>query len=687
MESAMLSSLYELARLHGVITAYRDYTGATRQASPQALLAVLGSLGVPVERPADIGDALRMRKQELWRRPCEPVAVCRPGNGNTIELRLKSRDYDTTLWCRLEPESGEALEWKVVPASLPIVKKETLEGVIYAACKLPLPGLPPGYHRLTLQVPGNRYETTIISAPLRAYEPAGEAGRAWGVFLPLYALRSGRSWAAGDVTDIEALLDWVHHLGGSFAGTLPLLASFLDDPFDPSPYAPVSRMFWNEFYLDVTRIPELGHCRPARELLNSPGFQAEIAALRDARLVNYSKGMNIKRKVLEMLSRCCYAGESGRLAELRRWAAENPVALDYARFRAAVSKQGTTWTKWPEPLKSGHLRQEDFDPGEERYHLYTQWVAHQQFSELAARAREKGPGLYLDFPLGVHSGGYDVWRQRHVFATGASCGAPPDRLHPGGQNWGFPPPHPERLREQAYRYYITCLRHHFKHAGILRLDHIMGLHRIFWIPAGLPASQGVYVRYPHEEFYAILTLESRRHRTLLVGEDLGTVPAQVRLAMNKHGIQRMYVLPFEMKEPRRLGLNRVPPASLACLNTHDMPTFIAFWRQSHRDSRHALCRFLYRRGLLAKRKAGVQAVLLACLKYLATSRARVVLINLEDLWLETAPQNIPGTGTEKPNWQRKASRDFESFSRAPVVLDMLGEINRIMQKGGLRCDR
>lgn len=683
MDDGVLRSLGQLARLYGVITEYRDFTGRTRHASPDALLAVLGALGAPVEGPAtNIPDALRLRRQELWRRPCEPVAVCWTGENNDIELRLQARRWEGSVFCCLEPEEGEPLQWTAETARLPLAGMETLEGVEYNARRLPLPaGLPPGYHRLTIQLPDGVCETMLISAPVQAYDLPAGTDRAWGVFLPLYALRSARSWAACDVTDLETLMDWVRGLGGSLAGTLPLLAAFMDEPFDPSPYAPVSRMFWNEFYLDVTKVPELGQCPPALELLNSPGFQSEIAALRNAPLVDYRRGMEIKRRVLELLARCCYASESPRQAALRRWTAENPAARDYARFRAAVSRQRAPWTEWPERMRSGDLQEVDFDPDSERYHLYVQWVASGQFRDLAARAREHGPGLYLDFPLGVHSGGYDVWRERSAFATSAACGAPPDRLNAWGQNWGFPPLHPGRLREQAYRYFIACLRHHFRHAGVLRLDHVMGMHRLFWIPANLPAGEGVYVRYPAEEFYAILTLESQRHRTLLVGEDLGTVPGSVRSSMARHGIRRMYVLPFEIKPVPRRGLHPVPAGSLACLNTHDMPPFASFWQQSKPGTRAALSRFLFRRGLLRTPGSSVQAVLRACYNYLAGGRARIVLVNLEDLWLETAPQNVPGTGMEKPNWRRKARRDFEDFSRAPSVLKILGEIDRLRKRG------
>ncbi|MCL2336285.1 MAG: 4-alpha-glucanotransferase [Firmicutes bacterium] len=673
-------TLAQLARLYGVAVAYRDFTGRRRQASPPALLAVLQALGAPVSGAADLPEALCRRKLELWRCPSDPVAVCRAGEQPTLELRLEAGKSNVPISCRLEPEAGEPLQWTCMPDRLPVIRTEKFAGVEYTARRMTVPAkLPLGYHRLSLDFAAASRTVSLISAPARAYSPAA-GSRLWGIFAPLYALHSATSWAAGSVTDLEALSSWVGSLGGKIVGTLPLLACFLEEPFEPSPYSPVSRLFWNEFYLDVALIPELENCPKARELLNSRAFEVEIAALRRAPLVDYRRGMAVKRKVLELLMRCCYMGQPARLEELRRWAAQNQAAVDYACFRAAVSRQGPVWAHWPERMRKGDLQPGDYDLETKRYHLYVQWVARQQFGNLASRTKADSRGLYLDFPLGVHRDGYDVWRWQELFAVGAACGAPPDQLNAAGQNWEFPPLHPDKLREQGYRYYIASLRHHLRHAGVLRLDHVAGLHRLFWIPAGLPAAEGVYIHYRHEEFYAILALESCRHRTALVGEDLGTVPSSVRAALSRHGLKGMYVLPFEGKSQPRKGWRPVPAGSLACLNTHDMPPFAAFWHDSKPAARAGLARFLRRKGFLKTRSPGARAMLRACYSYLAAGRAGMVLINLEDLWLETASQNMPGTGREQPNWRRKASYSLEDLRRLPGILEILKKIDQFRHR-------
>ena len=318
--------------------------------------------------------------------------------------------------------------------------------------------------------------------------------------------------------------------------------------------------------------------------------------------------------------------------------------------------------------------------------------------ELADQARRRGPGLYLDLPVGVHGAAYDVWRERALFAEGASAGAPPDTFFTKGQDWGFPPLKPEALREQGYAYLVACLRHHLEHAGVLRLDHVMQLYRLFWIPQGLEAKDGVYVRYPAEELLAVLALESHRYQALLVGENLGTVPPEVNAALERRGVLGMYVMQYELA-PGAPGLERTPPAAtVASLNTHDMPPFKAFWegldiadRQElglldeeqarvERERREATRReleALVRPRDLQDEPPDVQEVLRRLLERLAASPARLMLVNLEDLWGETEPQNVPGTTDERPNWRRKARLGFEELSTDPEVLATLRRVDEL----------
>jgi 4-alpha-glucanotransferase len=695
--------LVQLAEAYGVYTSYDNDQGKRQEASPEALLAVLRILGASLQRPDEAGEALRQHRQEQWRQQIEPVLVAWDGRPSLVSLRLPASAATGTLGCRLEFESGKARSWSCPIGDLPVAETAVVEGVTYTVRSLTLPQpLPIGYHRLTLQLGGTNRESLVLSPPLRAYDPPGAAAvKTWGVFLPMYAIRSSRNLGCGDFTDLENLLNWTHSLGGGVIGTLPFLAAFLDEPFEPSPYSAASRLFWNELFIDVTRAAEFSRCPEARAYLD--GLGTEVVAVRNDPLVDYRRIASLKRRALEMLARTFFTDPAGRRTSFESFVRANPRLEDYARFRAAGERRCASWWGWEDRLRNGTIQEGDYDEESRRYHLYVQWLADEQLQSLAERARDKGPGLYLDFPLGVNPDSYDVWRDRPSFALGVSAGAPPDVFFTKGQEWGFPPLHPENIRTHGYHYLRDCLKHHLKYAGMLRIDHMMGLHRFFWVPHELGPRRGVYVRYPAEELYAVYNLESNRHQAVLVGEDLGTVPPAVRPAMERHNIHRLYVGQFEM-EPRPDPAINVPPAgAVASMNTHDTPTFAAFWRgldvedrkamglfddtaawleQERRSKiREAVVAFLRRAGYLGQ-DADVPAVLRGSLDYIARGPVQVVLANLEDLWQATEPQNVPGTWREKPNWRRKALHALESFDHVSGVRDTLMALDRAVRGRG-----
>ncbi|MFB3738754.1 MAG: 4-alpha-glucanotransferase [Candidatus Velamenicoccus archaeovorus] len=670
-----------------------DLRGRRHRASREATLAVLRALGSPVDRPEDVPEAVQERRDALRGRLLEPVTVAWDGVARPLELRLPARPARATVSLRLELEDGDVREWgrridrlvplPTVPEDPPLVRRVSLDA-------LDRPGpLPLGYHRLTAELGGRSSTCLLIAAPVRA--GVGLPDGAWGVFAPLFTLRSGRDWGVGDLTTLEGFLGWVEGLGGRVAGTLPLFAAFLRDPVEPSPYSPVSRLFWNELFVDVERVPDLAGSESARRLARSARTRRAVQRLRGLDLVAYGEVAALKRSVLEVLAREVHASRSARRDALEAFAREHPALDDYARFRAAGERWGVDWRAWPGPPRDGRLEPADVDEDAWRYHRYVQLVTDEQLA--AVRTSSGEPGLYLDVPLGVHPDGYDVWRERESFALEASAGAPPDDFFPGGQDWGFPPLHPERIREDGYRYPIACLRRAMSRAAAVRIDHVMALHRLYWVPHGFPADQGVYVAYHPEEWYAILALESHRAGTTVVGEDLGTVPRAVRAAMRRHGLLRSYVLQMEA------GPDRAPPApprrSLAVVNTHDMVPFAGWWRGRDVEERRALgwlsereadaererraavrerlVEALRSLGLLSDRRPAERDVLRASLSFLASSPARVVVAGLEDLWGETEPQNRPGVAGAG-SWRRRGRHALEDLARLPRVADTLAEV-------------
>ena len=546
--------LAQLAALHGVQLSYVDALETERTASPEAVVAVLRALGAPLERPEDAGEAIRARRRQLAERIVDPVIVAWEGAATTTEIVLPRGAATGWVDCRLSIGGREVQSWKRSLDRLPTTGERDVAGETYLGKRLPTPGsLPMGYHRLDLAVAGHRRTATLISAPRRAWSPAAEGAageedeRRWGVFLPLYALHTRESWGCGDFADLATLARWSAGLGGGAVATLPLLAAFLDEPCDPSPYTPASRLFWNELYVDPRRLPELERSPKAQALLQSTDLAAEVAALRRGRLVDYRRLYALKRPVLAALAETFFTGPDDP-ADLRRAAfaafrERHPRLEDYAAFRAVGDRRRETWQGWPEPLRSGRVEPGDYDEADRRTHLYAQWAAAEQVAAAgAAAAAGGGPGLFLDLPLGVHPSSYDVWRERDLFVSGVATGAPPDLLFSRGQDWGFHPHHPDRLREDGYRYYAAAIAHHLEHAGALRIDHVMQLHRLFFVPQGMAATEGLYVRYPADELYAVLSVESHRARAWIVGENLGTVPDAVDAALAEHGISTLFIL-------------------------------------------------------------------------------------------------------------------------------------------------
>ncbi len=712
--------------------------------------------------------AIRERKRELWSRVLEPVIVAWEGRLPPVTVRLSATGPGRVRSScqRGEPMVVVALEggvedYRTVTRSPPqVLATETIGRSRFELCLLPgvaetITPLPPGRHRLRIEFRGSVGEGTLISAPRRCWpsrfrndpeatdacslkhEEAGRAtqadtgsppgeladlmggrvGRAWGVFAPLYALRSERDWGVGDLADLETLLEWVAGQRGDLVATLPLLAGYLDRPSEPAPYRPISRLFWNELYLAVDQIPEWERCAPARDLWNSEEVQARVRRLRMEPTVDYQEVMALKRSVLERLARCFFeSGEPSRAEAFAAYKRSQPHVEDYADFRARSETVGTDWRKWPTSSRSKRTKTLFEGDSATHYHLYCQWQMDQQLTHLSEgrdhRVRtapipddgsretpglglapcRSSRGLLLDLPLGVHPGGYDTWKWPGLFSMDMSCGAPPDEFFARGQDWSVPPLHPRQIREQGHSYFSECLRNHMRHARCLRMDHVMALHRLYWVPEGMEPAEGVYVEYPRDELYAILCLESQRHRVAVAGEDLGTVPAGVRSAMRRHGLLRTWVLQASLRPRAASPLGRVPARAVALTSTHDMFPLAGFARGDDITSRVKLGQLEYERAcrelvtrdhavarlraFLSASDSGETGLLRAVLAWLACGPSEMVVINLEDLLLETRPQNVPGTGWESGNWQRKLAVNLECLFAAGGIVGRKERISR-----------
>jgi len=682
-----MDALHALAAHAGVDVRYTGWEGEPVEASPEALIGALGALGHAVRGVADARAALAVAEEAWWDAVAPPVVVGWDGGDAELALRWRA-DLDADWEVEVRYEDGETMTRGGRLFDSPATGHVDRRGRSWCLRTVLVDGRRVlGYHRVRWRVGGRNGVTLFISAPQQAH-PIG--ARAWGAFAPLHALRSARSGAAGDLGELHRLAREVVRRGGRYVATLPMLAAFLDEPCEPSPYAPASRMFWNELYLD---------------LANAPGYAAtgdERARLLGEPLVDYRAQYAWRRAILDRLAAEAWSGMEA--AELATFARAGAVA-DYAAFRAIGEVRRQGWASWPAELRDPAPRfaaddvlagATPVDRARWQTHVWAQWAMDRQLAGLA----ETGAALYLDLPVGVSRDAWDVWRHRDVFVLGASTGAPPDALFLGGQDWGLPPLHPQRIRDDHWRYVIACVRHHVRRAGMLRIDHVMGVHRLYWVPAGLPPTDGVYVHYAAGELYAILCLESFRHRCALVGEDLGTVPEYVPPAMRRHAMCGLFVGQFAF--PGKIGEPLAAPSAtqVASINTHDTPTFGGWWRATDVDDKLALGlideveaareledRAAQRRAVIAATGGDLDATspdgdaacaeaLLSVTRALAATASPVVLVSIEDAWLEPRPQNVPGTAYERPNWRRPFTLDSDAALDDPRVDALLAAARR-----------
>ncbi|HEX7096725.1 MAG TPA: 4-alpha-glucanotransferase [Acidimicrobiales bacterium] len=628
-------SLERLAARYGVARSYRNDRGERVDVARDTIVAVLEALGVDTSGRGWIARELAAFDEAAAARLVEPVLVA---------------------WDGVLPPS--ALGTSVRDAGIVLEDGDRRDGI--GALGAPDARLPFGYHRLVVSDGARDAHALVISAPRQAWRPRGRA-RHFGVYAPVFALHRDGEPAPGHLAHLSQLLDWVVTHGGDTLLTLPLLAAFLDEPQEISPYSPISRVMWNELYATLER------ALPAPDASQTDiDYVRAAAATRDA-----------IREALRQVDHDPIAS-----GDLMRFLAARPDVVDYARFRAAQQRFGRDWRRWPERLRDGTIDAPDVDPREVRYHCVAQWLVDRQLAALATRARDHQLLLGLDLPLGTHPDGFDVWRHRDLFASTANAGAPPDSFFVGGQDWGFPPAIPTVARATGHDFFHRAIAHHLRHATMLRIDHVMGLERLYWVPRGAPPTSGTYVRYPAEEQFAIVCLESHRAQALIVGEDLGTVPPSIRRAMRRHGITGTWVAQGVLGQLLERGdYVRPPRHTVASLNTHDMPTFAGFLAGTDVDDRVALGLIDDATGRREHRERTVvvgaarshvgarddHELLEGLVEEIGSSDASIVLVGLDDLWLDPRPHNVPGTSTERPNWRKPLAHGIDVLDEVPRV--------------------
>ncbi len=547
-----------------------------------------------------------------------------------------------------------------------------------------------------------RSKKKVIVEKGASYQPEllAKGGRIWGFMVQLYGVRSQRNWGIGDFADLRSLVELAASLGAGVVGVNPLHAAYV------SPYSPSSRHALNPAYLDIESIPEFAQCAEAQRLTQSRAFLARLLQLRKAELVDYDGVRAAKDEVLELMY-ACFRKDRARRRSFAKWHAESSKALrDYALYEALREELGSAgWQSWPaqyqDPSSPAVGKFSEKKKHRVEFHGYLQWNARQQLDFVQRRAQELGMpvGLYFDLALGADRGGAEVWSDRAAYATGASIGAPPDEFNPRGQDWGLPPYSPRALRAAGYRPFVELLRANMPQGGALRLDHVMALARLYWIPAGNKADQGGYVHYPLEALLGLLAQESRRNRCMVIGEDLGTVTAELRKALNDAGVLSYRPLFFE----KDAGGAFSPPAAypreaLTCVSTHDLPTWRGFWaghdlklreqfgltvdagkeREQREVEKEKLKAALERQGFDTS-AASAHA-------FLARTPSKLLMVQPEDVFELVEQANLPGTVEQHPNWRRKLPVGLERWKSDPRMQQLAASMaQRSVAKDGSPC--
>ena len=642
-----MTSIFERAARCGVETDYRDGFGNLRTVEPEVLARILDALG-----SGDAADRMLPR---------------------TIVVR---GNVDQPM--RLAAVEGQPLRWRII-ADGKIAEGEGTSPLL----RLPL--LQDGVLQLHLTVAspgGDRSEAAcLIVCRDRAYQGRQTApARMWALAVQLYAVRSLRNWGHGDFTDLAALIDLAGDLGAAGVGLNPLHALFEDRADDASPYAPNTRLFLNPLYIDVEALPEFPGLKAAH-------LQGEIDHLRQLEIIDYAAVADVKMRALKLIYEVFLRnGMKERHDAFARFRHAAGFTLTrFACFEWLRRKFGHPWWEWPQAWRrvdDGNLAQIARSEAEAiGLFEFIQWSAHEQLDRCRAKARErKLPlGLYLDIAVGVRSDGFDAWCDQDAVLSGMAVGAPPDALNTAGQNWGLAGFNPAGVEERQFEPFRRMLGASMRYAGAVRLDHVLGLKRLYLIPHGVRPSQGAYVRFPFEAMLAVAALSSLEYECIVVGEDLGTVPQNFRETLGEWGIWTYQVMLFE-----RSGSGAFfPPESyrenaLVSFGTHDVATF-AGWRDHHDlevkralgmdagetgEQRHAALDALRR----ALQQHGLEnADFTAVTRYLADTRSRLLIVSMEDILGLRDQVNLPGTTHEHPNWRQRLPVALEELRDQPAL--------------------
>lgn len=715
----------ELIAFCGIETDFNDAWGNPSTVTEQHQLQLLAAQGFDIEDDETARLQLLERQLDFWQQPLQAVSVQRVDEPLQLLLQVALEQANMELVFTLTAENGAEQVFKLTPVEGELVQVVVLDEVEYHQYQHQLPEqLPTGYHQLSLN--DTAFTQKLIITPGQCFVPQSfSSQKQWGIALQLYGLRSERNWGIGDFTDLSDTVKYLAGVGADFIGLNPIHALYPAMPQSASPYSPSSRRWLNVSYIDVTAMPGFSLCARTQSLVSAPAFVQQLTQQRSKDFVDYSGVMQLKLPVMKSLYQWFVGQKGGSNKALssafRQFKADGGASLQqlalYDALHAYLYQQDSMhwgWPNWPEQYRdpqsdavqafaAKHQAELDF-------YCYLQFIAQQQLAQAQQVAKDAGMllGLYRDLAVGVSEASTEIWGNPDLYCRDASVGAPPDPLGPAGQNWGLPPMYPYQLYKQGYQPFIDLLRANMQHAGALRIDHVMALLRLWWVPKTAEnAGGGAYVYYPIMDLLGILALESQRNQAVIIGEDLGTVPEGIRDLLAQYNVYSYRVFFFETAaDGGYISPMHYPVQAMATLTTHDLPTLIGFWHCE--DLRLGKDLGLYKddaqlQGLYAQRHASKQRILdslhghhslpgdysrsaenlgmdqtlnYAMQRHLAATSSQLLCLQLEDALQMTQPVNIPGTSNEYPNWRRKLSEPIEQWSQNHDIRQLFTDISK-----------
>ena len=709
MSNAALESFMQLK---GIDPNFVDAWGQPATVQDENIKTLINQMGFNASDDAELIAHYQEEEKQHWLSLLAPVSVLQQAPSYELEVRLPIDFVTDPLIYRITTEAGDNIEKEITATDFPLLGCNEYSDIEFQLYVVTLTvDLEIGYHQLALLEKSNEEplaEMSLVITPSACYTPAviQEGKKIWGTSVQLYCLKSQDNWGIGDFTDLKSLLTNTAKSGGDFIGLNPIHALTPSQPKHASPYSPSSRKWLNILYTDITAVAEFQHCDVLQTQLLSADFQTKLSSLRDSEWVDYENVAALKLSALRDLFATLNNGEKDnkkRLADLNAFVIVKGDSLkEQATFDALQSKflsenaDAWGWPVWPDAFQSfqSEATQSWCEDNQQEilFWCYCQWVVEAQLAEADALAKSLGMtlGLYRDLAVGVGKNSSEVWANHDLYCENVSIGAPPDVLGPLGQSWGLPPQSPDQLYKNGYQPWIELLQANMSHCGALRIDHVMALLRLWWVPEGQTADGGAYVYYNVYDMLNILALESVRNQCLVIGEDLGTVPDGMDELLEAAGVYSYKVFFFEQAaDGGFISPSHYIEQAMATLSTHDMPTIKGYWHcedlhlgkelglypdpvvfnrlmEDRVACKQQILDSLHGHGMLPEeyaRDASItgmdQTLNFAMQTHLAAGKSALLSLQLEDFLEMDQPVNVPGTSDEYRNWQRKLSHNVD----------------------------